>query len=396
MLTQRVQASTSKGQLSLTVSRNLNEVAADWSAFETRAKGTLFQTLLWCQAWSETAGVEVGAKPVILIGRDSRGAIQFILPLQIRRRFGIRTLEWLGAPHSSYGFGLYLPAFLPMARQWFDDNWQQIVTLAGPVDAIALCEMPVRLQGIDNPMAGLFNLTGANRSYVLNLSPDFEKLHAAKRPSEDRRAARKKEQNLQAMGGLEFALPNGRAEMHDILDVMFEQQKSRLAEQGVHGVFGPAERWFFHRIAERQDEDNPVLAPYFIKSGGNVLAVLMGGLHGGTFWALISSLAPGDLRKYSPGDLALRRTIADCCARGLDRLDFSAGDSRYKLNWSDEVVQLHAIVGARTLRGLPFAALFAIRQRVKSVIKGSPMLMSVAITVRRLLFGRKPAMPTSG
>jgi CelD/BcsL family acetyltransferase involved in cellulose biosynthesis len=122
----------------------------------------------------------------------------------------------------------------------------------------------------------------------------------------------------------------------------------------------------------------------------------MGGLHGGTFWALISSLAPGDLRKYSPGDLALRRTILDCCAKGLERLDFSAGDSRYKLNWSDEVVQLHAIVGARTLRGLLFAALFAIRQGVKSAIKGSPVLMSAAITARRLLFGRKPATPTSG
>lgn len=392
----RAQASAPQGQLSLTVSRSLSEVAADWSAFEKRATGTLFQTFLWCQAWIETAGVEVGARPAIVIARDSGGVIQFILPLQIRRRFGIRALEWLGAPHSSYGFGLFLPAFLPMARQWFDDNWQQIVTLAGPVDAITMCEMPVSLQGIGNPMAGLFNFKGANRSYVLNLTPDFEKLHVAKRPSEDRRAARKKEQHLQAMGGLEFGLPRGRAEMHDILDVMFEQQKLRLAEQGVHGVFGPAERWFFHRIAERQDEKNPVLAPYYIKSGGKVLAVLMGGLHGGTFWALISSLAPGDLRKYSPGDLALRRTIADCCAKGLERLDFSAGDSRYKLNWSDEVVQLHATVGARTLRGLPFAAVFAIRQGVKSAIKGSPVLMSAAIAVRRALFGRKPAKPTSG
>ena len=169
---------------------------------------------------------------------------------------------------------------------------------------------------------------------------------------------------------------------------MFSQQQARLAEHGVHGVFGPAERRFIHRLAERQDETRPLLLPYSLTCNDEVLSVMLGGSFGGTYWALISSLAATPLRKHSPGDLALRQTIAATCRRGLTRFDFAAGDTSYKLHWADEVLPLHTVLGAVSLRGFAWAILSAAGTLAERIVKSSPMLRAAALTLRRWLAGR--------
>lgn len=378
----------SSGQpIALAVHHSLEAAAAQWQAFEADAWGTLYQSYLWCRAWMETAGVAVRVRPVIVTGHDSSGRMQFLLPLQLRRTFGVAILEWLGAPHGNYGHGLFRPAFLPEARQWFDVNWQAVLDVAGPYDAVSLREMPMQLQGQPHPMAGCFNLRGPNRSYAMVLAPDFVPFYAAKRSGEDRRAARKKEKALAQIGTVEFGLPSGKPALHATLDTMFRQQESRLAERGVHGVFGPVERAFIHRLADLQDESTPVLLPYELKLNGEPLAILLGGRFCGTYWALISSLAATNLRRMSPGDLALRRTVEACCQTGLSHIDFSSGDSRYKQSWADDVIDLHALLAGRTFKGLAYAGIRAAGLILKRSIKDSPALLALANALRRKLRG---------
>lgn len=360
----------------------------DWRELEEEGVATLYQSYAWCRAWLETAGRHMGVKPVAVAGQDEHGRLLFLLPLQIRRRLGVRVLEWLGAPHGNYGHGLFHRDFLPLARAWFDGNLARVLAAAGRYDAISLREIPVTLQGIASPLAGHFNLRSVNHSYGLHLAPDFEALHRRKRDREDRRMARKKLDRLHAQGKVTMDLPASAAELHQTLAIMFAQQEGRLAERGVHGVFGPAERRFVHHLADLQEPGHLALVPYALKLDGKILAVMLGAVHGGTFWALISSLAPGDIRKSSPGDLALRHAIESCCTEGLTYLDFSSGDSRYKTSWADDVIELRAIVGAVNLRGFAFALLLAAHQPLKRGIKQSPLLMAAASNLRKIVRGR--------
>lgn len=371
------------------VLESIDAAADDWAAFEPTAAGTLFQSLLWCRAWCDTIGNDRKVAVRIAMVRDDHGKLQAILPLQIRRRSGVRVLEWLTTPHASYGYGLFSRPILTQSQAWFEAVWPRVLERLGGYDAIALREMPERMFGASHPFTAIFNVKDANPSFAMHLEPDFEAIHAAKRKGEDRRANRKKEEALAKMGGLAFGLPPSRETLHETLDTMFRHQQARLAERGVHGTFGPLERQFIHRLADLQDPENPVLAPYNLVCGGEVLAVMMGGLHGGTFWALISSLSPGAIRKYSPGDVALRRTIRACCESGLETLDFSAGDSPYKRAWADDVIQLHNSLGARTLLGLAWASSTALRITVKRQIKTSPILTELAFRLRRTLFGQR-------
>ena len=357
-----------------------------WADFEARAGGTLYQNSLWCRAWMETVGVALGARPVLVTGHEN-GRLVFLLPLQVRRRQGVRVLEWLTSPHHNYGWPLLDPSFAAQAADWFDAHFSAVVSAVADVDAIALTENPQELMGRGNPLAAHFTLRGANPSFVLDLDDNFEALQSRRQSGERRRGGRKNEAGLAKLGEIGFGLPVGKPALHSLIDTMFRQQEARLAELGIHGVFGPVERQFIHRLAELQDEARPVLAPYHLTLDGEVLAVMLGGLHGNGYWALISSLAAGAARRHSPGDVALRRSIAACCDSGLDFFDFSSGDTVYKRAWADHTVDLSNIMAANNLRGLVWVSAMAFHLAVKRSIKASPSLLAAGVMLRRLLRG---------
>ncbi len=374
--------------LSLSVHACFEELRSEWTAFEKHAATTVYQSHMWCATWQETAGAARGTMPRIVVARNPAGQIVFILPMQVRRSFGLRILEWHGAPHCNYGYGVFARSFLPMAGSWFNEHGAEVLEIAGPADAIALTDMPDALCGHSHPLRFLFTMRGPNRSYSLALEPNYESVYASRRSKESRRTACKKDKALARTGSVEFGLPRGKEETREVLDIMFRQQESRLAEQGVHGAFGEAERRFIHRLAEKQDETRPFLLPYTLRCNGEILAVMLGGSFGGTYWALISSLASTPLRKYSPGDLALRQTIEAACQSGLDSFDFAAGDTSYKLHWASDVLPLNTALKANTLRGFAWTALAALATLVKHHVKRSPALRQAALGLRRWIAGR--------
>ncbi len=374
--------------LSLSVHHSIDDLSPEWTDFEKDAASTVYQSHMWCSTWQETAGEARRTSPRIIIARNAIGRIVFILPLQLRRSLGLRILEWLGAPHCNYGYGIFSRSFLPLAPTWFTAHAPEVFALAGRIDAIALTDMPDTLCGYPHPLRALFTMRGPNRSYSLPLKSDYDSVYASRRSKESRRTARKKDQALARYGVVEFGLPNGKDETRQVLDTMFHQQQSRLAEKGVHGIFGEAERRFIQRLAEKQDGARPFLLPYCLKCDGEVLAVMLGGSFNGTYWALISSLACTPLRKYSPGDLALRSTIAAACKTGHKAFDFAAGDTSYKLHWASEVLALNSTLQAKTLRGFIWATFAALGTHAKHRIKRSPFLREAAHDLRRWIAGR--------
>lgn len=374
--------------ISLSLWLSIDPLKRVWQALEKEPGSTLYQSWIWCRAWLDTVGKSAGSEVRIIAGADDAENIHFLLPLQVRRHSGIRVLEWLGTPQITYGHGLFRPVADSSGQTWLQENWAQIIELAGPVDAVLLTEMPEAIGGYTHPLREFFNIACANRSYRMALTTDYEQLLAAKRSAETRRLYRKRERTLAAQGELSFGLPQDKAELHAVLALMFDQQEARLAERGVRRVFNPAERAFIHRIADLQDDANPVLLPYMLTYRGEIQSIMLGGLHGNTYWALISSLAASDLRKYSLGDMALRKTIEACCNRGLNSFDFAAGSADYKLHWADETISLGAVLSATNLRGLLWAMAVGLKITLRRLVKQWPLSRRLFDSARRVILGR--------
>ena len=372
-------------RLKIDIVKDLASLEAEWLAFQDRAHGTFYQTYHWCSAWQTHVGAGRGIQPAIVTGRDERGALVFLLPFAVNAHGGVRVLEWLAMAQSSYGYGLYAKEFLPQASAWFaDSGWAMLRDLIN-IDAISLHDLPIKIYGYDHPLLSWFSLRGRNSAYAMELGPDFEQVYAAKRSAETRRGNRKRDAKLAQVGDIHFGLPKTKQDATALIETMFAQQRDRLAESGIHGVFGRQERQFIQALAETAPQNGlPILLPYHLTIDGKMEAMMLGGNYKGCYWALISSLGAGEARKYSPGDAALRRTIQACCERGLNRFDFSSGDTAYKLQWADEITPLYDVVRGKTLRGYAWALSKIVSLATKRIIKQTPVLWKLASAWRRL------------
>lgn len=373
----------------LSIHSTLAPLALEWQQFQAKAIGTLFQSFEWCNTWQETVGRARGSEARIVVGRDVSGEIVFILPFQITRIRGAAILEWHGTPHINYGFGLFSPSFAASAPAWFETNFPAVIEAASPFDAVRLTEMPERIFGQPHPLHRCFTQRAPNQSYQMAASADFDFIHRAKFSGEHRRGSRKRDDRLAREGGLRFDLPAPGEDTRATLDIMFDQAVERLAEAGIHNVFGAPERAFMHALATVSVSGQPVLRPYRLRVGEETVSVMLGGQFAGTFWALISSLAaPGPLRRHSPGDAALRRMIEACCESGLHTIDFASGDTSYKKHWADDILPLYMILQARTWTGLAFVLPYAAAKFAERTAKRHPRTRAAILGFRRVLFGR--------
>jgi CelD/BcsL family acetyltransferase involved in cellulose biosynthesis len=362
---------------------NLLILESEWIAFQDRAAGTFFQTYHWCQAWVETVGAAISAAPRIVTGRYEDGQLAFLLPLCSRPAGRLTIIEWMATGQSGYGYGLYEPSFLTFAREWFQNHGWDIVRQLGPADVLYLRDMPMEYHGYPHPLSEWFSFAGANSSHIMRLERDFDLLYREKRSPESRRGKRKRDAKLFSAGNAVFGLPGSPAETHALLDAMFSHQKHRLSESGISKTYSVSEKAFIHRMADLTIGEQPLLLPYHLKADGKLIAMMLGGAYGRTYWALISSLASGHLRKYSPGDAALRRTIEACCERGFTAFDFSSGDMPYKFQWADRSIRLHDTVRAITWKGLGWAFSQTVMLLGKRLIKRSPLLWTIADAARK-------------
>lgn len=378
------------GKLRLRLFTDLEAIKLTWMALENSGVSTVYQSFEWCQIWLRRVGQPRNISPCIVIAEDVFGNVMFVLPLQLRHKFTMRIIESLTAPQGAYGFGLFNRAFLSgQAAAWFENHFSDVVSVLPKHDVLHLSDIPHSMQGHASPLLSVQCFLAANHSHIMNLQPDYNALLEEKRSPESRRSMRKRDTKLQSSGRLTFELPHASAEKKATIEIMLAHQKARLAEVGVHGVFDALEQQFITDLIQAETPEGPLVRPYRLMLDGIILAVMLGAYRHGTYWALISSLAEGELRKYSPGDYALRAMFKSLCEDGTTRLDFSAGDTAYKSNWSDHRFQLYFIVRATSFRGLPFAIGLLLREKIKRIAKTTPVLNTLLFDLRRLLRGQK-------
>jgi CelD/BcsL family acetyltransferase involved in cellulose biosynthesis len=345
-----------------------------WRSLEA-THTTVFQRLDWCQSVLASRKTS----PLIVMGTQEDGTPAFLLPFQIEGQ----KLQFLGQPDSIYGFGLFSDwAVSEAGLAWFDRNWPAVLRHGHAASIIDLRNMPSHVSGKSHPLLPATNIKDADTCTVLRLTGDFEDLLAARRGGEARSKMRNRDRRIADQGEVKFDELSTSPEAHTALDELFEDQKARLAENGIADPAGPTLRSTLHAMLDQPGKPLRVLR---LMVGGQTLASLLTAYHADTVTFLMVSLAKTHLRKYSPGDLALRRAIAHAIELGYRRFDFSKGAASYKEHWQDEVVTLHHCIRSTKLTGLPSASLMAGKLMFKTAIKNSPWLWDYLYAIRRLL-----------
>ncbi len=323
------------------------------------------------------------------MGYGSSGEAAFLMPLQIRLHRGIRILEFISSPLASYGHLLCSPwCFSNTGKQWFENHLQTIFKLCEPYDLIVLRDMPLVYNGTVHPLASHFNLRGANTALTGKLTGNLDEFVASKRSADSRKNIRWKDSKLAQAGDLRFDSSLTGEALLEAADELFLDQGRRLREAGVRDPFGPAQREFFHRLLT-SDDRNSRFNVLRLSVGGQGLSSILAGFHGDTCSDMMTSLASSPMRKYSPGDLVLRKLIGLCCERGFSHLDLGIGDHDYKRHWAEDEIQLFHLVKGGSFKGVIAAASVYAMQSITRLIKGNKILRSWFNVLRRYFRGTR-------
>ena len=379
MAARAVHAPSPADAIELTVASDPFALETEWRALQADAVTTAYQSYQWATCWQEHVGAPNGVQPLIVMGRARDGEPLFILPFGLVTRQGCHVLTWLSAPHCSYGYGVFSRRFLGQHAAQFDLIWDRILALLPRLDAVDLRNQPEEHLGHANPFAALKRTPSADRSHVLNLAGSYDELFKAKHKSRTRRRLRQHEKELAGSGTLRRTRAKDAHDIDRALDCTFAQKRDQLSGNGIETPFDEAFQNFLRALSHRADARVNCL---YLELDGDIVATNITAAHGDVCYGLITSMAPGDLRRLSPGTLAMNFSIETALENGLTAFDFSPGDAGYKARWADRTVELFDTRMALTLKGAAYCALQGTLLSAKRRVKQSPRLYAAGYRLR--------------
>jgi len=377
----------------LSIYEDLSTVAHEWCAFEHRADCTAFQLFGWLSTWHIHVGARKAVRPAIVIGRNSKGEILFLLPLSVEPAGFACRLTWLGSESNDYNGPLLAPEFsqeLGLSR--FLSLWPEIIKRiqCNPYlrfDLIHFVRMPAVVGVQQNPFCYLSVTTHPSGVYFTRLSEDWETLYATKRSSSTRQRDRTKRNRLSDLGEIKIVTPTADGEITDCFDTLIAQKTHSFAAMGIANIFDrPGYPEFFRSLATGPATRHLVHVSR-LDVGAVPAAVNLGLIFRGRYYHLLASYDHGEVSRFGPGAVHLHELMRYAMGVGCIVFDFTVGDEPYKRDWSDTETELFDYVGTARWRGafltLPLLGMI----RMKRFIKQTPRLW-MTFRKARALIGR--------
>jgi CelD/BcsL family acetyltransferase involved in cellulose biosynthesis len=372
----------------LSIHDDLAAIEKDWRAFEAQADGTVFQCFDWLATWQRHIGALHGVTPAIVVGRDSGGAILFLLPLSISTTGFARELTWLGSDLCDYNAPLLAPAFFGrFERERFLKVWADITRALQHhprlgFDLINLSKMPEMVGAQPNPMLYLGGTINPSGAYLTHLAGDWEAFYTAKRSSSTRRRDRTKRKKLSEYGEVKLINPASEADIAGTLNTLMAQKTRSFARMGVTNLFGKPGHADFYRAIACGPAGKTLVHVSRLDVGSTPAAINLALTWRGCYYHLLASYDDGEVSRFGPGAAHLHDLMQYAIEHGFKIFDFTIGDERYKRDWCDTELKLFDFIAAANWRGQLVAAPMLAKQKLKRWIKQTPVLWNTFSAVR--------------
>jgi CelD/BcsL family acetyltransferase involved in cellulose biosynthesis len=385
----RTSAPAARLDVRLSIHDDLAAIESEWRAFERNADCTVFQTFDWMSAWHRNIGVRQGVTPVIVAGRDSAGALLFILPFAVEAGGLVRRLTWFASDLCDYNAPLLAADFstrINPAR--FRELWRDIVDRLQShsgfrYDLIHFEKMPEKVGAQANPMLGFPVVLNPSNAYLTSLSGDWEAFYTAKRSSATRRRDRTKRKRLAEFGEIKLVSSANVEDVASSFEILKQQKALQFARMGIGNLFvRPGHAEFYREVATTTRD---LVHVSRLDVGSVPAAVNYGLTFRGCYYHVLASYTDHELSKFGPGAAHLHDLMGYAIGRGCNKFDFTIGDERYKRDWCDTELKLFDHVVIATARGALVAGPLLAARAVKRWIKQTPMLWNAFTKARSLL-----------
>ncbi len=317
-----------------------------WLKLQSEGACHVFQTFGWITDWMETVGRAQDIQPFIVTVNLGESPCA-IIPLCVRRVFGVRILTMMGGFHADYAGAVVGKDFCAGGL------WDEIAILARKedVDLIWVRNIPEKIEDMPNPLFAESCLLN-DAAHAVSIDGSWLDFYDSRVKPRIRADSRRQLKRLSQIGELKFMIAQDGNERNFLTEVMIEQKRARYRAMEVKDQFvDSVNREFYLRRNKATIGPRPHVSA--LKLDDRILAVHWGEIHHGRYYYLMPSHHP-EWEKYSPGRLLLENLLQWCFAEGLKIFDFTGGGEAYKLEWASVEVQLFKYELSLTLKGKLF------------------------------------------
>jgi CelD/BcsL family acetyltransferase involved in cellulose biosynthesis len=362
---------------------NLDQAELVWRMLETRQPFcTPYQRFDFLSAWQRQVGARDNAVPFIVVAYDAERDPLVLLPLALRRKYGVRTAAFMGGKHTTFNMALFERDFAASATSADLDALLSKLREHTAADVLALVQQPSRWQDMANPFALLPHQPSVNDCPFLAMQPGGEP--ESRISSSFRKRLKTKERKLQALPGYRYAIASTDAEITRLLDWFFQVKPQRMAEQKLPDVFAEPGVEDFIRAAclTALPGGGRAIDIHALSCDEEIIALFSGVADGYRYSMMFNTYTMSEHARFSPGLILMRNIIDRHAGHGYRALDLGIGSDDYKRMFckSDEPIFDSFI--PLTPRGSLAASAMAALHRGKRLVKQNQTLLGLAQRLR--------------
>jgi CelD/BcsL family acetyltransferase involved in cellulose biosynthesis len=364
---------------------DFDQVETVWRSLENQQGfSTPYQRFDFLRPWQQLVGVHEGLQPLIVIAYDRDRHPLLLLPLVLKRAWGVRTAHFMGGKHATFNMALWNREFATVASRVDLDVLFAAIRERSGADILALSQQPLTWQDLPNPMALLPRQPSVNDCPAMPMAPGAPATTLISHSMRQR--LKTKERKLKALPGYRYQVATSDVEIERALDAFFRIKPLRMAEQKLPNVFAEpgVEDFIRNACMTPLSGGGRVIEIHALESDGEVIALYAGVADGYRFSMMFNTYTVSAISRYSPGLILVRYIIDHYAERGYRALDLGVGSDEYKKQFCKSNEPIFDCFIPLGPRGAVAAALASAANRTKRLVKKSPALWYLAQRLQRV------------
>lgn len=283
---------------------------------------------------------------IILTFKDKTLAI---LPLEIKKTFGLKVLQWLGTKEFDY-CGPLISNFEKegIPKTLFRDVWKKIYLEHIKTDLILLDKQLEKINDFKNPFVDNFNNILASKIYSIKLPNDYQSFLKNIANKKFINEFTRTKGKLLSENKVEFCDIEAKDTNFGISDII--KQKARILDKRKKNhILDSKMISILNKFKERNSNLVKITT---LKVNGELVAANLGLILKSRYYYYMPVLFSEKFNKYSPGKVLISHLIEWSIVNKIDFFDFGLGDENYKKYWSNLNENLFRYFEYTTFKGL--------------------------------------------
>lgn len=315
--------------------------SAEYRDLYARSAATAFQHPVWLRTLYAELAPRLSAQKRVLTIRDGDGRLVAVLPLVLRRRFGLRVLEYADLGVNDYAAPVIDIEAEPVLLA-DNDLGRRLRSALGRYDLLRI----ERVARAEDRFAALLGGARIKQHHYGTHPIDLPATAAAWRDSlrpDFVRHLERKYKRLRPKGGHKIRTVTDPAEVDDLMEQLRSFRADRFGERGGIDLMQQPDYFAFYRaVARSQDADRPHRLTV-LEVGDSVAAVAFDLDDGDRELFLLVGYDVGRLRNYSLGLLIVDQLLQQAIERGRTCFDLTVGDESYKSDFGSTLQPLYEL-----------------------------------------------------